>query len=221
MKKLYSSTFISVVLGFLGFLGSQNQEIILVQDQEIPAFSNIIKPEIINKEVEDADLMSTPLSLNIEYFDKTNCRECDDFVVNTLPILKEKYFNESWVDFHIYFAPNTNDETEMKAIMGTKCAASQDKFWEMHSAIHSGEETFNKLFYQTFSKDHEMDIEIFHECLVTEKHLNAINNDIKHAEEQGIQNSPSLIINDYKLMGNQPIENIEMVIDEIIKEHDL
>lgn len=227
MKKLYSSTFISIILGFIGFIGSQNQEIILVQDQKIPTFTNIIKPEIAQEQGESshhdgqADLMSLPLILNIEYFDKTNCKNCDDFVINTLPKLKEKYLNESWVNFHVYFTPDTSNEAEMKAIMGAKCSASQNKFWEMHTAIHSGEKTFGKWFYQEFSKIQEMDIETFHECLVGEKHLNAINNDIEYAKEYGINDSPALIINDYKLIGYQPIENIEMIIDEIIMNHNL
>jgi len=221
MKKLYSSTFISIILVFLGFIGSQNQEIILVQDQKIPTFTNIIKPEITQEQAENNGLMSIPLTLNIEYFDKTNCKKCDEFVINTLPKLREKYLNESWVNFHVYFTPDTNNEIEMKAVMGAKCSASQNKFWEMHTAIHFGEDTFGKWFYQEFAKIQEMDIETFHECLVGEKHLNAINNDIEYTKSHKINNSPSLIINDYKLVGYQPIENIEMVINEIIANHNL
>ncbi len=221
--KLYSSTFISIILAFVGYIGVQNEEIVLDQGQDIPVFSDIIKPEII-KEVqndEEKELISTPLTLNIEYFDKTNCIECDSFVINTLPKLKEKYFNENWVNFHIYFTPDMNSDVEVKTIMGTKCAASQNKFWEMHEAIHSGEKSFSKLFYQEFSKKYDLDIEVLHECLTTEKYLDSINSDIEYFEKYNIESVPLLIINDYKMIGNQPIENIEMIIDEIIMNHDM
>jgi len=218
--KLYSSAFITVVFAFLSFVGAQGQPAIVVQNPTIPAYTNIIRPEFIEENTKDSSLMSTPLVLNIDYFDQSNCFECDSFYTNTFLKLKEKYEKENWVNFHIYFTPDKNNETEMKAIMGVKCAASQNKFWEMLNAVHSGEAKFEKGFYQEFSKNFEMNIETFHACLVNQNHLSAIETDIKTAESHEIKNSPSLIINHYKLIGNQPIENVEMIINEIVKRHD-
>jgi protein-disulfide isomerase len=207
MKTLYSSSFISIILAFLMFMGQNNQKVDVVTNPVIPDFSNIL--QIRPSESYDA--------VNVEIFDDLTCDKCDDFAKNTAPKIKNLEQETGKIALHLYFIPDINNEIYYMAAMSLKCAADQNKFWEMYQKLHENKNNLNKKIFYQFAKELEMNADLIQECIKEDAHRNEIETDIKYASEKNITFKPSVIVSEYYLIGNQPFENIQRIINKSIK----
>ena len=112
---LYSSTFISIVLAFLMFLGYSNQPVEVVQNANSLPFSYIFEPEE----------MVPSEKVYIEIFDNLTGPSSTEFVKNTLPKIKDMEKETDEIDLHLYFIPDVNDWLLFRAAMSLKCAEDQ------------------------------------------------------------------------------------------------
>ena len=215
MKNLYVSTFFSIILAFLLFLEANNQPIQVVTTQDPPRFTNIIKlPTSAPIEPNNAEINNSKeqKKIKIEIFDDFNCTDCSHFVEHTIPSLKEKYANNKSIDIQIYLTPKLDDQNQMDASMAVKCAADQEQFWSMYDNLHKQNE-LTKAVIQKTAQELKLDMGIFQECLNQQKHRSQIENDVKYAQEKNIITKPTIIIENYMLIGDQPIENIEKIFN--------
>ena len=203
-------------MAFLLFLTSNDQVIIVTQDKITPVFSTIIEPVLEPFSNFDEPAMSTNPA--IEIFDNFYCDECNDFANKTLPLIQESYVASGKVNLRIVLVPNMNDENQLAAVMAAKCAGEQDNFWDMYVKLHAAQEPIAKDKLVGLAKELEMDTEICSECMENTQLRNGIEADVLKAQEMGVTKKPVIFINEYQLIGNQPIENINKVLDEILSE---
>lgn len=213
MKKLYSSTFLSIILAFFTYLGMQEQQIDIVKSEPIPVFSNITKPDI--QPIDEFGTKSAIEKVSIEVFYTFECKGCDNFGLNTVPALIEKYSEDEKINLQIYLNPDTKNDGQYFAVKGIKCAEEYEKYWEMHRELFLIHEPLSQREVDLTGQVLELPLYEFRNCLKSEKYhdfMNAVN-DV--AKEKGVTKMPVVYINDYVLTGNQPIENIQKVINEI------
>ena len=206
MKKnnFYSSAFLSFILGFLILLGTKNQEIIINPNQTQPDYlkieSPLSEPEI-NPEIQEKK------EIKIEIFTQWDCPACKSFGLNVVPKLREKYENQEDIMFNIHVVPRE----EWAPALYTKCAEEQGKFWEMFNFLYT--EYLDKI--EDRLNEIEIDREKWNACLNSPEIKEKIADEAREIAPRGIKVYPTTFINEYKLVGDQPIENIEKIIRTI------
>jgi len=208
MKTLYSSTFISIILAFLMFNGYNGKTVDVEENPAVPYFTNIIVQ----------DETSVYEAVQIEIFDDLVCDDCADFMKNTLPKIKDLEQETDNIEMRLYFIPDINDEINYMAAMSLKCAYDQSQYWEMHAKLHENKDSLNKKSFIQFGKELELNTDAMQDCMTDEVYKSSVEEDIKYASEKNITFKPTIFINDYLLIGNQPFENIHKIINKSLKE---
>lgn len=112
-------------------------------------------------------------------------------------------------------------EESQWAAEASECAADQDKFWEYHDklfASQNGENqgAFNKDNLKQFAADINLDTSAFNECLDSGKYTQAVQEQTGVANQLGVRSTPAFIINGVPVLGAQPFEAFQQVIEEAL-----
>ncbi|MBN2306754.1 thioredoxin domain-containing protein [Candidatus Peregrinibacteria bacterium] len=209
MKTFYSSTFLTVVLAFLALLGRTGTPVVIVQNAPTPAFQTIIEPIGPALEAEEGS------KVKVEIFNTFDCQSCNSFGQGILPQLVEKYGGDDHVDMHLFLIPNRASEAELYATRGAYCAAKYNLFWDMIYKMHATEE-LSKREVDLLGQELGLPILEFRSCLDSEEFDETIGRDIAYAQVRQISYVPVIFVNDTLLLGAQPVENIERVINKYL-----
>lgn len=209
MKTLYSSTFLTAVLAFLALLGKTGTPVTVVQNAPMPAFETIIEP--IGPSLMPAD----DDKVKLEIFNTFGCQDCDLFGQGILPQLVEKYQDNEKVDLHLYLIPDMENEGELYATRGAHCAAKEDRFWDLTYEMHRAD-VLNKREVDITGQGLHLPILEFRSCIGSDEFDDQIRQDIAYAQAKKIDEKPTILVNDTVLLGPQPIENIDLIIDKYL-----
>ena len=209
MKTFYSSTFLSMVLGFLMLMGQNGQEIVIVQDENTVNFRTIIEPS------KPAEPRADGL-VKVEVFNTFSCQSCKDFTLGALRTLREKYAENKEVEIRLYVTPNKEDAGELYSARGVHCAAPYDRFW------HIGEEfakadALSEREVDLIGQAMELPLLEFRNCIKGDSMDAQIDADIAYAAKRGIIQRPTIMVNDTMMLGAQPIENIERIVNKYLQ----
>ena len=209
MRTLYSSTFLTAILAFLGLLGGTGTPVILVQDRPPASFQTIIEPIGPLPEPTSED------KVKVEIFNTFGCQACDIFGQGILPQLVEKYEGNEAVDLHLRLVPDRENDGELYAVRGAHCASKYGHFWDMIYKIHEAEE-LSKREVDLLGQELNLPILEFRSCLDSGEFDESIGQDISYAEARRVSSLPFIFVNDTILLGSQPIENIERIIGKYL-----
>lgn len=209
MKTLYSSTFLTAVLAFLALLGSTGTPVMLVQNAPTPAFQTIIEP------IGPALLPTEKSVVRLEIFNTFGCQACDLFGQGILPQLVEKYSKNDLVELYLYMIPNRENEGELYAARGAHCAAKYDLFWDLTSKLHEAE-ALSKREVDMLGQELQLPIVEFRNCISSEEFDEQIGKDISYSETRQISQKPTILVNDTILLGPQPVENIDRIVNKYL-----
>lgn len=209
MKTLYSSTFLTAVLAFLALLGATNKPVVIVHNGTTPAFQTIIEPigPVLPPTEQD--------KVKVEIFNTFGCISCDLFGQGILPQLVEKYAESKDVELHLYLVPNRESEGELYASRGAHCASKYGHFWDIAYKLHEAE-LLNKREVDLIGQEMNLPVIEFRNCLGSEEFDEQIGKDIAYAETRNIDQKPTILVNDTILLGPQPIENIDRIINKYL-----
>lgn len=73
---------------------------------------------------------------------------------------------------------------------------------------------FDKENLKQWAADLDLDTETFDECLDSGKHTTQVTNDTQGARAIGVQSTPAFVVNGTAIVGAQPYEVFEQVIEE-------
>jgi protein-disulfide isomerase len=113
-------------------------------------------------------------------------------------------------------------EESQWAAEAAECAADQDKYWEYHDklfASQSGENqgAFTKDKLKQFAADLSLDTAAFNDCLDSGNHAAQIQTDSQMAQQIGVRSTPSFLVNGTPLVGAQPYERFQELIESLLK----
>ena len=112
-------------------------------------------------------------------------------------------------DFPLYsIHPNAGS-----AANAAECANEQGKYWEFHDLLFSGTEKLGESAYQTYANALNMDIPSFQRCLDENRYAAEVTADFEYASSLGISSTPTFFINGVALIGAQPFEVFQEVIE--------
>lgn len=182
-------------------LGHQ-QSFELAPDAQVPVFENVIE-------------MSTGYQfekVSVEIFDSLNCDDCTTFVLNTLPNLRQWAQGQENLEIRLFFVPAADQPIQSEAAMALKCASDQNGFWDMHQKIHENKSNLNSKSFIEFATELNLNVEQMQLCQDEQRYLDAIQADINYSSEKLFGSHLVMLVNQHRLLGNQPLENIKKII---------
>jgi protein-disulfide isomerase len=102
------------------------------------------------------------------------------------------------------------------AAEAANCALDQDKYWEYHDAIFSGNYDLTRDGFLKIAADLSMDTGSFADCIDSNKYADEVQTDQQDGISLGVQSTPTFYINGFQVVGAQPYENFKNVIDQIL-----
>jgi len=93
------------------------------------------------------------------------------------------------------------------------CAGEQDAFWQYHEKLFSSEVLGTEVYAQ-YAQELELDMATFEACMTEHRYQQAIQKDSDFALQLGISSTPTFFINGLAVVGAQPLNVFQQVIDK-------
>lgn len=154
-------------------------------------------------------------------FGDFQCPYCGRFAATTETQIDEQYIQSGKVRFGYWNFAFLGSESNWAA-EAAECAADQDKFWEFHDKLYGGQSgenqgAFNKANLKKFAQDLGLDTNLFNECFDSGKYAQQIKDDSSTASSLGVRSTPTFLINGQPVVGAQPFEIFQQIIDSFLK----
>jgi protein-disulfide isomerase len=146
------------------------------------------------------------------------CPYCKEWHDQTYKTFRDELVTTGKVRLAYVNFPLSSHQFAWPAAESAMCAAAQGKFWEMHDALFSTQEKWEKLpspamFFDSLARAQGVDIDRWHQCVQSGKMKPLIQADHDRAETAGASATPSFMIGDKLLEGAQPMEQIRRAVD--------
>ena len=142
-------------------------------------------------------------------FECPYCQRWHEEVWKKLVVAYPSQIRLVYRDFPLYsIHPNAGP-----AANAAECANEQGKYWEFHDLLFSGGEKLGEAAYQTYASALNMDLPSFQQCLDENRYEAEVTADFEYASSLGISSTPTFFINGVALIGAQPFEVFQEVIE--------
>jgi protein-disulfide isomerase len=111
----------------------------------------------------------------------------------------------------VFMSPESQTAAE-----ASECAADQDAFWEYHDLIFEKDTqriAFSKENLKLFAGELGLDQASFDQCLDSGKYTSLVQGQTSLAQQIGVQSTPAFLINAQAMLGAQPFESFQQVIE--------
>ncbi len=92
------------------------------------------------------------------------------------------------------------------------CAGEQDAYWQYHEKLFGGDSLGNSAYIR-YAQDLGLNMDTFEACMNDRKYQPAVEADSNFAINLGIRSTPTFFINGLAVVGAQPLEVFQQVID--------
>jgi len=174
---------------------------------------------------DDPVLGSADAPVTIIEYSEYLCPFCRTFALETLPLIEEQYIDTGKVRFIFRDFPVHGDPA---VIMGwvAECAADQGKFWEMQKFLWERYDEWSQsenlqvlqATVQGYADGLGMDTEEYASCLQDGTVVERINEDKNIGVQDGVDATPSFLVNGTLVRGAVPYEQFQEIIDAKLAE---
>ncbi len=136
------------------------------------------------------------------------CKRSEDSV----KAIHAKYGNQVqlvFMDFPLSFHPHA-----MPAADAARCAGGQGKFWQYHDALFDDQSKLEPGDLKATAKKLGLDMTKFNACFDKNQYDEAIQSDLNEGHKLDVNGTPTFFINGREVVGAQPPENFESIIDQ-------
>ena len=164
--------------------------------------------------------------ITIVEFGDYQCHQCYNWFHNTKPMIMRDYIdtgkaNLIFVDFAFL------GKDSPKASQATYCADDQNMYWEYHNSLYNSQESkidsgwANSERLKAFAFNLNLDMELFNECLDSEKYSKRVQYNSQQARDNGVRGTPGFFIvdsdyNQTQIGGAQPFSVFQKILDSMI-----
>lgn len=149
--------------------------------------------------------------ITIVEFSDYECPFCQQWHEQVWPQIEKKYGSQVrlvYRDFPL-FGLHSNAEP---AAIAAHCADEQGKYWDFHNKLFSGEYSFSRQSYEAMAISLNLDSAKFAACLDSGKYKDIVRSNYEFASNLGVQSTPTFFVNGLALVGAQPFEVFDRVI---------
>ena len=133
------------------------------------------------------------------------------------PELVERYVENGTVRYEWRDFAYLGQES-MNAALAARAAQEQGRFWEYHDVLYENQRSVNSGVFSDeafvgLAEEVGLDTEQFEAALTSGRYESVVQSDLREAQNAGIQGTPSFTINGQRLVGPQPLEAFEQLIE--------
>jgi protein-disulfide isomerase len=147
-------------------------------------------------------------------FSDFECSFCARFYSQTLPQIDENYIRTGKVKLIFRDYPLGFHQYAKKAAEASECADEQDKYWEYHDKLFENRNALDIESLKQYAVDLGLDATTFNECLDSGTMASEVEKDFQDGVGYGVTGSPTFFINEVKVVGAQPYEVFEQIIEQ-------
>lgn len=144
-------------------------------------------------------------------FSDFECPYCQKWYAETWTQIQQNYGDKVrlvYRDFPLPMHANAQPAAEAAA-----CAFEQGKYWEFQDLIFNSGATLGDQTYQDFAQQLGLDVESFKTCYESGRYRAEVEADRDWASELGVSSTPTFFVNGIALVGAQPFETFQQVIE--------
>jgi protein-disulfide isomerase len=174
----------------------------------------VVPTDTVAKPMEKGLNMGDPnASIKVVEFADFQCPYCQLYWEQIEPTIIQKYISTNMI-YYTYSPMAFVGQESIDAAEAAYCANDQGKFWEYRDylfANHTGENVsdFTQEKLLTFAKKLNLDMDSFKSCLTTGKYAQAVNDANTYASNQGVNSTPSIMVNGKVYSADQAEKAIE------------
>jgi protein-disulfide isomerase len=101
-----------------------------------------------------------------------------------------------------------------KAGEAAACAGEQDRFWQMHDRLWENPQKLEVPDLKAHAQALGLDAPAFAGCLDSGRHAGLVERDMQAGQAYGVSGTPAFFVNGRPLIGAQPFEAFQQVIDD-------
>jgi len=156
--------------------------------------------------------------VTIVEFSDFQCSFCKRFWRDTLPKIEEKYIRSGRVRF-VYRHLAILGPPSVWAAIAAECAHEQGKFWPYHDRLFagSGPFSFSTGSLKRYGEELGLDAATFGACLDAERPREKVERETVVGRAIGMTGTPGFLINGARMIGAQPYEAFERIIEAMLK----
>jgi protein-disulfide isomerase len=151
-------------------------------------------------------------------FSDFECSFCARFFAETLPLIEESYLRTGKVRLIYRDYPVAGHSYAQKAGEAAECADEQGKFWDYHDMLFENQGALGTASLKQYAQDLGLDTARFNECLDSDQMAAEVQSDHGDGQAYGVGGTPTFFINGVKVVGAQPYEVFQQVIEQELKE---
>lgn len=157
-------------------------------------------------------------SVTIVEFSDFQCSFCKRFWADTLPKIKETYIQKGQVRL-IYRHFAILGKNSLQAGQAAECAGEQGKFWEYHNKLFANQgKVLTDANLKGYAREVGLDASGFARCLSSNRYKDKVEGETAVAAFLGARGTPTFFINGRLLVGAQPFDVFQGVIEGQLKE---
>ncbi|MDP8926860.1 MAG: DsbA family protein [Actinomycetota bacterium] len=109
-------------------------------------------------------------------------------------------------------------QESVNAALAARAAQEQGRFWEYHDVLYENQGSVNSGAFSDealvgFAEEVGLDTGQFEAALASGRYESVVQSDLREAQNAGIQGTPSFTINGQRLVGPQPLEAFDELIE--------
>jgi protein-disulfide isomerase len=178
----------------------------------LPTDPTPLEPQEMRFDVEEDDdpaLGPADAPITIIEFSDFHCPYCVRFQAETFPSLMAAYPDQIrfiYRDFPVVGGYETAQAAE--------CADEQGGFWPFHDLLFSGEHSdWTSEIYRAYAEQVGLDADALLACVESGQMAAEVEADARYAAGLGVTGTPTFFINGVPLVGAQPLQVFQQVID--------
>jgi protein-disulfide isomerase len=145
-------------------------------------------------------------------FSDFECPFCQKWQQEVYPKLMANYADK--VRFVFRNFPLSGHSSAIPAAEASLCANEQSQFWAYHDKLFSLQYPLETASYPKYASDLGLDLVKFNDCMSTHRYLAKIQSDVDFASKLGVDQTPTFFINGLAVLGAQPYEFFQQIIDQ-------
>ena len=160
--------------------------------------------------------------VTIVEFTDYQCENCKHYDTETFNKIKTNYIDTNKIKYIIKDYPLTIHKNSLLASMTAICANEQGKYKEIRTTLYKEQKNWSnstnpeKLFLQYIEQEN-LDKTKFENCINNPATKRKILESTQLGEKLNIQDTPTFLINDKKIIGAQSYEVLKTIIDSELK----
>lgn len=170
-------------------------------------------------------LGSEKAKVTIVEFSDFECPYCVKFANEAYPQIYDAYIKTNKIKFAYRHYPLTSiHENAQKAAEASECANEQSKFWDYHDLLFKNQETWSPQTpidaansFTDYAAQLGLNTDQFRSCLDTDKYKGLVQEDITDGYNAGVDGTPTLFINGWRIVGAVPFPQIQKLIEQELK----